>query len=185
MALGDHLRADQDVDLAGVHRAELGLERALPARAVGVDPGDPRPGQQRRDLLLEPLGAAADRRDVGIAAIRAASRHRVGEAAVVAAQGPVLLVEDAPGAAVRAAALPAALAAVQHRGVAAPVEEDQALLAAGDPRLDRRDQRRGERGGRAPAPGELAEVEQAHLGPGGAADPLGQRRAAGSGRRRH
>ncbi len=43
VALGDHLRADQDVDLAGVDGAELRLERALPARAVGVDAGDRAP----------------------------------------------------------------------------------------------------------------------------------------------
>ena len=107
-----------------VHGAELRLERALVARAVGVDAGDARAGQQRGELLLEPLGAAADRRDVGVAAVGAGARHRLGEAAVVAAQGAVLLVEDAPGAAVRAAAQPAAVAALQHRRVAAPVEED-------------------------------------------------------------
>ena len=42
VALGHHLRADQHVDLAGVHGAELRFERALEARAVGVDAGDAR-----------------------------------------------------------------------------------------------------------------------------------------------
>ena len=92
----------------------------------------------------------------------------------MAAQGPVQLVEDAPGAAVRAVALPAALAAVQHRRVAAPVEEHQALLAAGDPRLD------APRPAAAPAP--PARRGSSAAGPcrpgappaGGAADPLRQ-----------
>ena len=43
VALGDHLRAHQHVDLAGVHRAELRFQRAFEARAVGVHAGDARP----------------------------------------------------------------------------------------------------------------------------------------------
>ena len=46
-------------------------------------------------------------------------------------QRAVELVEDAPGAAVGAVALPAAVGAVQHRRVATAIQEDQALLAAG------------------------------------------------------
>ena len=93
-------------------------------------------------LFFEPLGAAADRRDVEVAAFGAGARHALGEAAVVAAQAAVELVEDAPGAAVRAAALPTAVAAVQHRRVAAAVQEDEALLAGVDALLQRREQRR-------------------------------------------
>jgi hypothetical protein len=117
----------------------------LSARAVGVDAGDPRLGKQRRELLLEPFGAAADRRDVGVAAIGAGARHRRGQAAVMAAQRPVLLVEDAPRAAMRAAAQPAAFAALQHRRIAAPVEEDEALLAARHALVQCRDDLRRER----------------------------------------
>ncbi len=98
----------------------------------------------------------------------------------MAAQRPVLLVEDAPGAAVRAAAQPAALAALQHRRVAAPVEEDEALLAARDALVQRGDDLRRERRRRragAQADGGLgqpAHVDQADRRPGRAADPLGQ-----------
>ena len=104
-----------------------------------------------------------------------------GEAAVVAAQRPVLLVEDAPGAAVRAAAQPAAFAALQHRRVAAPVEEDQALLAARDPLAA------APRRSAAPAPATARRAQadgrpcgsrpmstSADRRPGRAADPLGQ-----------
>ena len=89
-------------------------------------------GQRRGNLLLQPLGAAPDRRDVEVAALRAGARHPLGEAAVMAAQGAVELVEDPPGAAVRAAAAPAAVVALQHRRIATPIEEQQALLAARD-----------------------------------------------------
>ena len=102
---------------------------------------------------------------------------------MVAAQGPVLLVEDAPGAAVRAAAQPAALAALQHRRVAAPVQEDEALLAARDAlaqcrqhlRSETRDGARAQALGRARQP---AHVDQADRRPGRAADALGQGDAA-------
>jgi hypothetical protein len=55
------------------------------------------------------------------------------KAAVVAAQRAVDLVEHAEGAAVRALAFPAAVGAVQHRRVAAPVQEHHGLLAARHP----------------------------------------------------
>ncbi len=67
--------------------------------------------------------------------------HALGEAAVVAAQRAVDLVEDPEGAAVRAFALPAAVAAGQHRRVAAPVQEHHALFAARDPLADGVEQR--------------------------------------------
>ena len=89
-----------------------------------------------KQMLFELLGAAPQRRDVGIAAGRTGARHPVGGAAVVAAQGAVTLVEDAEGAAVAAFAFPAAVGAVQHRRVAAAVEQQHALLALGHARLD-------------------------------------------------
>ena len=170
VALGHHLRADEDVDLARVDRAELRFERALLARAVGVDAGDARFRQQRRELLLEPLGAAPDRRDVEVAALGTGARHRLGQAAMVAAQSPVLLVEDAPGAAVRAAAEPAAFAALQHRRIAAPVQEHQALLAAGDPLAQCRHDLR-----REPRDGSGAEAARSPRGK----RPMSTRRIAG------
>ena len=72
--LGDHLRAHQHVDLAGVHRAELRFQRALSRvlsasmRAMrGSVPSHRR--QQRADLLFQAFGAAADRCDVEVAAV--------------------------------------------------------------------------------------------------------------------
>jgi hypothetical protein len=87
-------------------------QRALEARAVGVDARHARLGQQQRDLLLETLGAASDASDVEVAAIRAGARHRLREAAVVAAQRAVER-KHAPRAAVRHALFQPG-GAVQH-----------------------------------------------------------------------
>ena len=101
----------------------------------------------------------------------------------MAAQRPVLLVEDAPRAAVRAAAQPAALAALQHRRIAAPVQEDEALLAARDALVQRRDDLRRQRRRRALARrptvalGSRAMSTSRIAGQRRAADPFRQRLA--------
>ena len=101
--LGEDLRAHQHVDVAVVGLREAPGQLACAAYAVGIEPGNARTWQQGCQLLLELLGAAAERRDVEVAALRAGTRHAFGEAAVVAAQRPIDLVEDPPRAAVRAA----------------------------------------------------------------------------------
>ena len=138
----------------------MGLQTALQSGAVRVDAhnlhrravgtiggdgvGPPRIGQQFGQMLLQPFGAPTDRRDVQIAALRAGTRHRLGKAAVVAAQAAVNLVEHTERAAMRARAFPVTRGAMQHRGVAAPVQKYQALLAARDTLPDRVEQRRGD-----------------------------------------
>ena len=138
MPLGDHLRANQHIHVAGMNAGQLRRQRAFEPRAVGVHAHDAcglavglaRMVQQVRKLLLDHLGPAADRHDVHVAAGRAGPRHRFGEAAVVAAQAAVDLVEHPIGAAVRALAFPAAVMAGQHRRIAATVQKNQRLLAA-------------------------------------------------------
>ena len=182
VALGHHLRAHQHVDLARMHLRELLLQRALQPRAVGVHAGDARRravrparvGQQFGQLFLQPLGAAPERRDVDVAALRAGARHAFGEAAVVAAQGAVDLVEHAVGAAVAALAAPVAGAAGEHRRVAAAVEEDQRLLAARDAFPDGRQQRRREQA----ALGLVVHVHQPHRGQAAGAHAGGHFQAA-------
>jgi hypothetical protein len=152
VALGNHLRADQHVNLAGVHAGQLRLQRALEAGAVGVDAGDAHGAavgpadacQQLGQVFFEPLGAAAERCDVDVAAAWAGARHAFGEAAVVAAQRAVYLVKDAVGAAVRALAFPVAVVAGQHRRIAAPVQKNQRLFAARHALGNRRQQRWGD-----------------------------------------
>ena len=150
MALGDHLRADQHVHFARVHLRQLRLQRPFQPRRVRVHAGDPHrfaagtalAHQQFRQRFFQPLGAAADRGDVNIAAGRTGPRHPLGEAAVVTAQRPVDLVEDPIGAAVGAFTFPVAGGAGQYRRIAAPVQEHQRLFAAGDPVGNRRQQLR-------------------------------------------
>ena len=93
--------------------------------------------QQFGQVFFEALGAAPEWRNVGVAAGRASARHPLGEAAMVAAQGAVNLVEDAVGAAVRALAFPVAVGALQHWCVAAPVQKHHALLTLGNTLRDR------------------------------------------------
>src|SRR5438067_7856635 len=151
-----------------MHRAQLRFEGALVAGGIRIDARDAHraavgPAQQPGELLLEPLGAAADRRDVEVAAVRTSARNALGEAAMVAAQAAVELVKNAPRAAMRAAAFPAAVATVQHRRVATAVEEDETLLAALDALLQRGDERRRERRGHAFALRQLVHVDQPNL----------------------
>ena len=129
MALGNHLRAHQHVDLAGVHAGQLRLERALEPRGVSVNARNHQRAtvrpcdalQQFGQVLFKPLGAAAHRGDVHVPARRAGARHALGEAAVVAAQRAVYFVKHPVRAAMRAFAFPAAVVACQHGCVAAPV----------------------------------------------------------------
>ena len=172
--LGDHLRAHQHVYIARMHGAELLLQRALGTRAVRVDARNAGAGQQLGQLLFEPLGAAADGRDVEVAALGAGAGHTFSQAAVMAAQGPVQLVEHAPGAAVRAAALPAAVATVQHRRITATVQEHQALLLPLDSQLKRRQQRWRHHRAHALHLGQQPHVDQAHGRQCAAANARGQ-----------
>ena len=83
-------------------------------------------GELRRDLLGEALDAGADGDEaLGVAAVRAVLRPRLGVAAVVAEQDAAEAVLDEPGRAVRAPEAAAAGAAEGQRGIAAAVEEEQ------------------------------------------------------------
>ena len=174
VTLGDHLGADQHIDFARVHRPELRLEGALQARGVGIDAGHAGPRQGLGELFLKLFCAAANRLDVEVAAVGASARHALGEAAVVTAQRAVSLVEDTPGAAMRAGALPGTGAAMQHRRVAAAIEQHQTLFAAGDARLQRLEQWRRQGCSVGLLARLQAHVDQAHAGQRATADALGQ-----------
>ena len=143
VALGEHLRADEDVDVAGVRPARARrrtrpcvcvLSRSM--RAIRAA------GKRVRQRALEPLRAVPERQEIDVAALRARARQPLGVAAVMAAQLAVVAVDDEPRAAARAARLPAARRAQERRREAAAIDEDQRLLAAREARLDRGEQRR-------------------------------------------
>ena len=88
---------------------------------------------------------------------------------MVAAQGAVDFVENTKRTAVPAFAFPATVGAVQHRRVAAAVEQQHALLALGHARLDGLHQR----GRQHRAAGLVVHVHPPHHRQGGGADALG------------
>ena len=116
MALGDQLRADDDVEAALRHVVEL-LPQALHRfHQVARQHQDARAGKQLGRLLLQPLDAGADGGEAfGGVAVRAFRRRRHGEAAMVADQPPLEAVIDQPGVAIRALQAEAAGAAERER----------------------------------------------------------------------
>ena len=127
-----------------MNRCQLQFQRAFYLGGVGVDArhthrraiGPCHSVQQFAQVLFELFSTAPERPDVGVAAGGAMTRHPLGEAAVVAAQGTVCFVEHAVGAAVGAFAFPVAIAALQYGGVAATVEQNHALLTPNHPVLN-------------------------------------------------
>src|SRR5690606_33555875 len=104
--------------------------------AVAIHPHDAGAGEALGERLLDALGAAAERPQVDVAASRAGARNRRLGAAVVAAKAPVGGVHDKPHGAALAAGRPTAGLAREDGRVAAAIEEEQALLAALQPRRD-------------------------------------------------
>src|SRR4029077_2744333 len=96
---------------------------------VAIQPADAQPGKPPADLLLHPLGAAAEVADARRTAARAAGRDPRGPAAVVTAQGRPRLVVDEGPLAVRTGLDVAAIAAEHDRRGPAPVDRQDRLVA--------------------------------------------------------
>ena len=73
-SFGDHLGADEDVDLAGTEVAEDAAVILLALEGVGVHALDSRVGEKLREGVLDALGAQAGVTDGGIAAFRLGTR---------------------------------------------------------------------------------------------------------------
>ena len=102
-------------------------------------------GKQRRERLLDALGALADVPH-GVAALRALRGQRRIGAAVMAAQARGGQMHGEPRVAVAAGRDPAAGRAGQRRRIAAPVDVHQHLAAGGEMALHGLDRRRGDSG---------------------------------------
>ena len=147
VALRDHLRADQHVELAAVEAGQDRALRALACRGVAVEPADARARVGRDHLLEQALGAEALHAALGAGAVRAGLHRVLAVAAVVAAQlaleriahpaRPVARVVDERHVAVFAVQREAAGEAEHPAREAAPVQE-QDRLAAGRERLGQR-----------------------------------------------
>ena len=144
VALGDHLRPDQD----GAVRCGEAVERlAECARLRGRVRVEPDPLQLRHALLelgLEPLCAGADPRQLGRPALGARVRDGLRVAAVVAVQ-PRVAVERQGDVAEPAAPRDTAGAAVDRRCQAAAVQEQDRLAALLRDPAELLEQRRRER----------------------------------------
>ena len=145
MALGDELRADDDVEAALRDVVELRAQPLDRLDQIARQHQDARLRKQLGRLLLQPLDAGADGGEAfGGVAIRTFRRRRHGEAAMMADQPPLEAVIDQPGVAIRTLQPEAAGAAQRERRIAAAVEKQQRLLAAlerhlhrfGEPRRD-------------------------------------------------
>ena len=102
MALGQHLRADQDIQLARAHLAvDLGPGVA-PADGVAVDAGNARLRKLPAQGGFDALGALPQRFQVGVAAAGAGVRDGFVVTAVVTLQAVVVPVQHQPRRAMRA-----------------------------------------------------------------------------------
>ena len=86
VALGDHLRADQQVDLAGVQPREQPLHIAAAADRVAIHAPDARVRKELLQPLLALLRSAPEKIKMLALALRTDLRHTAPKAAVVALQ---------------------------------------------------------------------------------------------------
>jgi hypothetical protein len=159
VALGQHLRADQDPGAL----AQFGQQRfqgVATARAAAVHAQHRHVREPLCERFLQPFGADALGLQRQPAAVRAGRRNRLARAAVVALQPPAAAVHRHRGVAAPALRAPAAVVAQQHRGVAAAILEHQDLATGRQRAADRRQQLRRQAG----LQRSLAHVEHAHRG---------------------
>ncbi len=121
VALGQHLRADQDVRLAAMDAFEHRFPLLAAFDRVTVHTQDARLREPRLQPYFKALRAAAEGMNILVAASRAGFRHAALESAVMAAQAAIGQVEDEIGGAALAARHPAAGRAGQHRRIAAAI----------------------------------------------------------------
>ena len=129
-ALGDHLRAEEHVILAGAEVGEDLPEEVLLAHRIGVDAGHAGAREELGDGLFDLLGAVALPADLGGAAARAEHRGALLVVAEVAAGGVVGAMERQRDAATFALHGLAAIRADQGTRMPATVQEEDRLLAA-------------------------------------------------------
>ena len=130
VTFGNHLGADQDVDVAVAQSTQNALMRRLGTSGVAVHAGQPRFGKQRAQHRFDLLGAEAVGPQRGPFAPRAQRRHRLVETAVMAPQPVGAAVIRQRHAAMFAVGNRAAITALQVGGKTAPVNQNEALLAA-------------------------------------------------------
>src|SRR5258706_13033323 len=128
VALGDHLRPDQALRPPRDDFLQHS-PRAAAARRVAVEDDRGDAGEELREPFGHALRARADRLEHGAAAVGAPQGPRSPLAAVMADEGPPLLMDGAAHAAPAAPKIVATLPAEEKRGEAAARLEQDRLLA--------------------------------------------------------
>lgn len=172
-ALGNHLGAEEDVGLFGAEGGEEFVVAMAAGGGVGIHPDDAGGGEDGVEGGLDALGAEAELLEAGGVAGGAGGGRAAPETAEVAAEGVVLGVVGKLGCAVGATEHFTAGLALEGGGVAAAVEEEDGLFAAGEAGADGFDERFAEDGGALAGLAGLAHVDGIDGGEGAAADALG------------
>ena len=126
--LRDHLGPEQDVDLAPCHALEHAVVGPLRARRVQIHPDDPRLGKAQGQEMLELLGPEPPHALRLLAAHAARCGNRLLMAAVMAPQGGWGLVHGEGDRATGAVTHGAAGRALQERGEATAIQQQNHLL---------------------------------------------------------
>ena len=174
VALGDHLRAHQNVITAFAESVQDGLVGALPGHGVAVHARDARLGKLPVQLFFHPLATDAQKVDVLALALGAELGDRLGVIAVVAQHAAVAPVERKRHRTVNALQPLAASPAGEEAGEATPVQQQHGLLAVGEPFADGADELPGESGLLARLEEFGPHVDERHLGQGTLFDALGE-----------
>ena len=138
--LRDHLRAYENVRLVAPERAEDVVVRMLAARRVGVHPQDARRPEATLQRGLDALGADAGERKARRSAGGTRRRHRNPPAADVAAAARIGTMVRVGNGAVWTDDRRRAVRARDRARVAAPVQEENRLLGAVEPKGNRVEQ---------------------------------------------
>ena len=75
VSLGDHLRADEDINLSAVEALEDGTRITLPCRRIAVHPGDSGRREEFSCPFLDPLRSRAQAPDAGFLCRRGRGRR--------------------------------------------------------------------------------------------------------------
>jgi hypothetical protein len=142
MPLGQHLSSDQDAGSAASDAFDELLEIVLPTELIAIDTMHRRAGKALFQQRLEALGAGAQRFEIGIATVGAASRLGLAGAAMMTLQTRLRLVPGHVSAAAVTVRGPAAGIAHEHRRIAASISIQEHLPPLIQVALDLSDERR-------------------------------------------
>ena len=129
MTLGNHLGADQDIDLTSHHLLYQALMGTLAAGGVPIHTRHPRIGEILPDFLFETFGTHTFWKQPYTTAAIAAIRRLLMEITVMTAQGALYLGIGQRDITIRATQRGATIMAKQKRSIAPAVEKQQGLFS--------------------------------------------------------